>query len=892
MTRWLQSFALRIVPREWRDDVARDLDDEQPRAGAGVWFVVHVLAVGVRLHAARLADHLPSLHRSHASYRSAPMNGIVRDFKLAIRGAVRRPAYSLAVIATLAIGIGANTAIFSVFNWILFRPLPAVQRPTELVTIKFQTPKFRSGSYFISYRDHAEFRDAISTSLSGVAGAVPMEMEMAGGDGTTTVAVEIVTTNYLSLLGAHPQLGRDFIGDEERPGGPSSVIISSALWRRAFDEDQQVIGRTLTLNGRSFTIVGVAAESFQGRSLVKAADAWLPISAYSLLLPAADAQRLLNRGQTLFGDAIARLRPGVPLAQGQAEANAAMAALPDFANRSKTKGPRSEIGAVLYAGLGHDTFVLERLTTLFRVLMGAVGLLLLLACANAANLLLARSTARRREIAVCQAIGASRSWIVRQQIVEGLTLSIAAGIGGLALAAWLTWLFDGMRIVAFLPAMRGVEIDWRVATFAVSASLLTGLIFATVPAVVSSRVDLLPSLKDGATTTRGGRRLLRASLVAVQITVSVVLMFGAGLFVRTLQNIRGIDLGLQPDAVVSFGIQPSRFGAASERSRVYVESLLERLRQAPGISSAAFTWTTSFSSNRDDGSYARLDAPDAAVSAAETAVSPQFFQTMGIRLLAGRDFTSADKPHDNDTGGVVIVSQSLADKLFPQGGALGSILKVSYPEGGTVEVIGVVADIRGRAVTEDPEPWVYRPAGRPTWGTIQVRSALPAAQVMATIRETARAIDPVIAPHDIEAFGTTVDRAISEQRLFARVSGVFAIVAALLAGIGIYSMMAGAVAERRKEFGIRLALGARAQVVAALVVRSSVTIASIGLVLGLSGAAALGRIVESRLFGVTRFDPASIAAAVAGVLVLTVTASLMPALRATRVDPVRSLRVE
>ena len=587
------------------------------------------------------------------------MNDIVRDLMLAIRGAARRPAYSLAVIATLAIGIGANTAIFSVFNWILFRPLPGVHRPGELVTVKFQTPKFRAGSYYISYRDYAEFRDAVSTSLPGVAGAVPMEMEMASGDGTTTMAVEVVTANYLSLLGAHPRLGRDFMGDEERPGGPSSVIISSALWRRAFDEDHQVIGRTLTLNGRFFTIVGVAPESFQGRSLVEAADAWLPISSYT---PSAAACRHAAPAES-WADAVQgcdpRLRSGVPLVQGQAEANVAMATLPDFANRSKSKGLGAEIGAVLYAGLGHDTFGLERLTTLFRVLMGAVGLLLLLACANAANLLLARSTARRREIAVCQAIGASRARIVRQQIVEGLTLSIAAGIGGLVLAAFLTWLFDGMRIVAFLPAVQGIEIDWRVATFALGASLLTGLIFATAPAVVSSRVDLLPSLKDGATSTRGGRRLLRASLVTVQITVSVVLMFGAGLFVRTLQNIRGIDLGIQPNAVVSFGIQPSRFGTTVERSRAYVETLLERLRQAPGISSAAFTWTTSFSSNRDDGSYAPVEAPDVSVSAAETTVSPQFFQTMGIRLLAGRDFTLADTHQSGDTPGVVIISQSL-----------------------------------------------------------------------------------------------------------------------------------------------------------------------------------------------------------------------------------------
>jgi hypothetical protein len=383
------------------------------------------------------------------------------------------------------------------------------------------------------------------------------------------------------------------------------------------------------------------------------------------------------------------------------------------------------------------------------------------------------------------------------------------------------------------------------------------------------------------------RSALRRPTYSLAVIATLAIGIGANTAIFSVFNcilFRPLPGVHRPADLVTIKFQTPKF-----RGSYYI---FERLRQAPGISSAAFTWTTSFSSNRDDGSYARADTPDAKVSADETAVSPQFFQTMGIRLLAGRDFTSADKPHDYDTAGVVIISQSVADKLFPQGGVLGSVLKVGYPEGGTVEVIGVVTDIRGRAVTEDPEPWVYRPAGRPSWGTIQVRSPLPAAQVIAIIRETARAIDPIIAPHEIETFGSAVDRAISEQRLFARVSGIFAVVAALLAGIGIYSMMAGAVAERRKEFGIRLALGARARAVAGLVLRSSVTIASIGLLLGLAGASALGRLLESRLFGVKRFDPGSIAVAVGTVLVLTVTASLLPALRAARVDPVRSLRVE
>jgi predicted permease len=891
MTRALRRIVLQVVPADWRDSVERDLTEESH--GKPFGFACSVVIVGVRLRVARALDG--ARHRRAAPDRSSgrfPMRDIGRDLTLAVRGAVRRPGHSLAVIATLAIGIGANTATFSVFNWILFRPLPAAQSPRELVTIKFQTPRSPMASYYISLRDYLDLRGAFTTTVSGVTAALQAQMEMANGDGTTTVKAEIVPSNYLSLLGAHPRLGRDFTTEEERAEGPASVIISSTMWTRMFDADPAAIGRTITLNGRSFAVVGVAPASFQGRSLVTVCDVWLPISSYAMLQPEADRARLLARGTTLFGELIARLRPGVTLAQAQSDANAAMASLPEVAGRAGSKGPRAEIGAVLYAGIGHSTSVLERLTTVFRVLMAAVGLLLLLACANAANLLLARSAARRREIAVCQAIGASPSRIVRQQLLEGLALATAAGAVGLGLAIWLTALFDGMRIVAFLPAVTGVEVDWRVALFAFGASLLTGLVFSTMPAVISSRVDVLPSLKDGANLARGGRRLLRSSLVTIQIAVSVLLLFGAGLFVRTLQNVRGIDLGIQPDAVVSFGIQPSRFGLSAERSRAYIHDLLERLRNSPGITSAAFTWTTSFSSNRDDGSFTRADAPGMTASAAETTVSSDFFRTMGIALLAGRDFNDADIRQTDDSSGVVIISRSLANALFPDGGVLGSRLTLSYPKGKIVDVVGVVADVRGRSVTDAPEPWVYSPAVKPTWGTIQVRSALPPPQVVSTIRAIARSIDPVVAPHDIESFDTTVDRALSEQRLFARVSSIFAVVAAILAGLGIYSMMAGAVTERRKEFGIRLALGARATTLTALVLRSSAMMASVGLIIGLAAAAALVRLVASRLYGVSSFDPVSIAAAAIGILALTIVASLMPALRAARVDPVTSLRVE
>jgi putative ABC transport system permease protein len=395
--------------------------------------------------------------------------------------------------------------------------------------------------------------------------------------------------------------------------------------------------------------------------VVTVTDVWIPVGAYPTLQPRFTQGLLTSRQQTLFGDSFGRLAPGATVARAQEQATAVGSHVA-FAGRSAESG-RPLIGPVLTAGIDHGVFAQERLTTIFRLLMGAVGLLLLLACANAGNLLLARATVRRREIAVCQAIGASRLRIVRQQLAEALVLSGASGVAGLALAVWLTAVFDGMTIVAALPAVRGVGIDWRVWAFASVLSIATALIFALAPAIVSSRVDLQSSLKNGVTSSRSGRRLLRGGLMTVQVTVSVLLLVAAGLFIRTLQNLRSIDLGLEVDGIVSLAVAPSRYGYDAQRAQAYVHDLLQRLRQAPGVESAAFTWTTPYSLNRNDTRF--LAADDRKISAAATNVSRGFFQTMRIPIVAGRDFTDADIDSDNDKYGVAVISRRLATELFP-----------------------------------------------------------------------------------------------------------------------------------------------------------------------------------------------------------------------------------
>ena len=823
------------------------------------------------------------------------MQDFGRDIASAIRGIARRPGYAFAIIATLAVGIGANTAIFSVFNWILLRPLPGVANPAELVTIRFQTPK-NPGHYFVPYLDYAELRDKVG-SFAGTAASLDLDVNLAtspGEDGTRG-DIELVTTNYLSVLGTAPTVGRDFLPSEELvASGPPPAIISHEMWQRRFDGASEILGRNLLIDGRAFTIVGVAPRGFQGGSLLTSTEAWVPVGAFKSVLPHYDADTLTARRGTLLGGAFARLRPGVSVAEAQAEAKAVADSSTEFATRGPKKNKMS-LRPVLYAGLGHDVMAQDRLTTIFNLLMGAVGLILLLACANAANLLLARTTARRREIAVCQAIGASRLRIVRQQLAEGLVLSVAAGAAGLALAAWLTSLFNGMKILVFLPAVEEVSIDWRVCAFALAASVITGLAFSVVPAITGSRVDLQTSLKDGLTSSRRGKGLLRGGLVALQVTVSVLLLVAAGLFVRTLQNIRALDLGLDPNGVVGFAIDPSRLGYEPARSQRTLAEILARLRSTPGVRDAAFTWMTPFGHGRSELSFALPQTADMTVDTAVGIVSPGYFRAMGIPLLAGRDFSEGEFGRRTDTRGLVILGDAAARRLFPNGGAVGSRLRVSFPPQMEVEVIGVVGDVRGRPVTSDPELFVYEPAGQrwpAVWGTIVVRSNLPAAQTASAVRDVVKGIDPAFSPPRVESFAEIIDGVLSEQRLFARFSGLFAAVAALLAGIGIYAMMAGAVAERRKEFGIRLALGASHTNVARLVLRQGVLLGGLGIVAGLAGAAALRRLVESRLFGVGSADPLTLGSAALAIVALCAVASLVPALRAARVDPVRSHRVE
>jgi predicted permease len=876
--------ALALVPEDWRAAVARDLEEDTSLSTVGA--AAHAVAIGVRLRVARGRDRFTR----PSPGRITIMREFTRDLTFAIRSAVRRPGYALAIVATLAIGIGANTAIYSVFNWVLFRPIPGASSPSELITILFQRDD-RRARFFVSYRDVADLRDGMP-ALSELAASTPLGLDLAvpgGGDPERTEA-EIVTANYFRMFGVAPAPGRDFRPDEERPiTGTPPAIISRSLWKRRFDASPAAIGQTLVVNGHSFLVAGVAPSAFQGRSHIVSTDLWVPIGAHQLVVPNMGATLLSSRGQTFFGDAFGRLRPGQTVTIAQQQATAVADATPGFARRDP-KGSRRPIGPIVYEGIGQDMYVRERLTTMFRLVMGAVGLVLLLACANAANLLLARAVGRRREIAVCQAIGASRFRIIRQQLAEGLVLAVAAGGAGLALAIFLTSLFDGMRLISYLPAVRGVYPDVRVVVFTTLISVATGLVFALAPAIATSRTDLASSLKDGLTMSRGGRSGLRSILAVVQVAVSIVLLICAGLFARTLSNLRAIDLGLEPAGVVSFSANPPRQGYSTERAKQYFVDIVERLRATPGIASVAYSWTTPYLPNRSDAAF-KVEGGSMALHAASNSVSTGFFQTLRIPIVAGRDFTEADwRAGGNAT--VAIASTRLARELVPNGSAVGTRLVMDYPKGQVIEIVGIAGDVRGRPLSDEPEPQIYFPAGDATWGVVHVRTADASVNAAATIRAVARDMNPQLPPYDVEPFAATIDRVLTEQRVLARLGSVFAAVGALLAAIGIYGMMACAVGERMREFGIRLALGARAGLILRLVLRNAIAVTAAGLVLGLAASWVATRGLQTRLYGLSRHDPLTVTFACVALLIVAVAASALPAWRASQADPVKSLRVD
>ncbi len=821
--------------------------------------------------------------------------------------------FAAIAILSLALGLGANTAIFTLINAVILRSLP-VRDPQELVVLA-RNPSEPSASF--NYPDYRYFRDH-NRSFTGILaanGGSPLAFQVPGEGGSraeNTVA-SIVSGNYFDVLGVTPAAGRLLRpSDNEAEGSGPYVVLSYDFWQRRFGRDPGAIGRAITLNGSPFQIVGVAREGFSGTAVGTQADLYLPI----MMMPSVNrGVRGWNTRHYWWLTTIARLKPGVTAQSAIPEVNVLYQQILK-SDPERRPAPAYDKGrakwermTVLPAGNGFS-YLRRQIAKPLTVLMITAALVLLIACANVAGLLLARAAARQKEIAIRLAIGASRMRLVTQLVVETLLVSLAGGLAGLLFAWWGVRLLVGMMPQRYLPLKLDLTPDWRLMGFAFGVSLVAGIACGLVPALQATRPNLVSALKSELRTVGRHRFDLRRLLVVMQVAVSLLLLIGAGLFVRSLRNLRTLDFGFRRESVLLVNVNPQASGYKGQRLRDYYERLRDRTARNPEARSVSLAAITPLAGSRWNSDvsvqgYQRRADEDPTVDF--NGVSPGYFDTLGIPILLGRDFRSEDnpavtpdpQPGDRKMGPpppVAIINEAMAKKYFARESPLGKRFSTddSFKMEDSYEIVGVVKNTRYFGPREAVEPMAYFPEWRNGAGpmTLCVRSATPPERLIPAIRKEAAALDAAIPLTQTLTLEEQFEGNISQERMVTTLCGFFGGLALLLAAIGLYGVMAHSVARRVREIGIRMALGAQRGEVLWLVLRETVIVVGIGALIGLPVAFVLTRLVASFLFGLTPQDPLAIAASTAVLLGITAVAGYIPARRATKVDPMIALRYE
>jgi predicted permease len=832
------------------------------------------------------------------------MTSVLADLRLALRGLRRSPLFSIGAILSLALGIGANTAIFTLIDQVLLRKLP-VRDPDQLVMLYQQGSHngsnmgTRMHSYPL-YQDLQQKGEPLSEVLCRrlVPASVSVDNE------TERVEAEMVSGNYFTMLGVQPAAGRVFSSqDDQVYMGHPVVVLGYDYWVSRFAQDPTIVGRTIRVNNYPMTVVGVSAAGFAGIDPTQSPQIRVPIQMKPVMVPDWDWVHMDDR-RVRWVQVFARLKPGytvesaTPPLQGLFTQirtyESTLPAAKDWSAYSRQqflKGQlRVEQAAMGFSGLRND------FSTALIVLMCMVGLVLLIACANVANLLIARAFMRQREIAVRLSLGASRWRLVQQLLVESLALSLAGGLLGILLAAALTRSLLALIPSEGSPLLISSTPDLRILAFTFGLACLTGVIFGLLPALRASRVDLWTTLKEtvGSIAGSGGSLFLRKGLVTAQVALSFLLLFGAGLFVRSLDNLKTTDTGVALDNLVTFQLSPALNAYTDEKTMQFYRELQDRLRASPGVKSAAFATVPILSGNEWDSTtsvegHQAKDGED--MQAFMNALSPGYFEAMQIPILEGRDFTWMDA-HDKPT--VAIVNRRFAEHFFPGRSAVGKRLG----RGGgpktklDIEIVGVVAD----SLYEGPREGVHRQVFVPNWGrnsaAFYVRTRTASSSAYALVRNEVKRLDAAMPVYQLKTLESQLDQTLLTDRLIALLSAGFGLLATVLASIGLYGVMAFVVARRRKELGIRLALGAQPRLVIWLVMKEVLLLLAIGLAIGVPAALGLGRYVSSQLYGIQGHDPW---VAVTTMLLLTIVsaaAGLIPARRASRINPILALRHE
>jgi putative ABC transport system permease protein len=807
-----------------------------------------------------------------------------QDIRYGLRVLIKSPSLSIVATIALALGIGANTAIFSVVNAVLLRPLPFPNSEGLMSVFESDTGRGLRGSY--SYPNFFDLRDQ-NHVFDHIAAYHDNDFTLTGQSQPVMLHGAIASADLFSVLGVTPMLGRTFAAAEDKPTETGRVLVlSERLFASRFNSDASVINKTITLNGHSYTIIGVMPKGFEFPIQNDPLDLWTTIAD-----DAAGEEPITAQRGAHFLRVIGRLKPGVSKSQAQAEADTIGARLTQqYPDTNTRKGIHIE--PTLQALVGDVRPALL-------ILLGAVACVLLIACANVANLLLARAMTRHKEMALRSALGASRLRVVRQLLTESILLSFAGGVLGLGLAVWWSDLLIALG-KKDIPRAIQVGLDWRVLGFTLGVTLLTGCVFGLVPALYLSKTDLTESLKEGRGTGGGARKnRVRGLLVIAELAIAVVLLVGAGLLIQSFWRLQHVNSGLQAQNVLTFNVSLPEVRYSSEKQARFYRDLANRLRGLPGVQSASAALPLPLSGDRfgisfqiDGRPVAPKDEPSADVFMTEL----DYFRTMGIPLLKGRDFDQRD---DHKSAPVVIISDTFAQQFFPGEDPIGKRIKPGLStwendKSQMREIIGVVSDIRNRALNTEPKPVYYLPQSQVPFSELAMvvkTSNDPRALISSATREV-QAMDSDLPVFSVKTMDEYVSSSVAAPRFNTTLLAIFAIVALLLTVIGLYGVMSYSVAQRTNEIGIRMALGAQTRDVLGLVVKDGVKMVAIGLLLGMGGALALTRLLETLLFGVTTRDPMTFLFIAALLSLVAMLACYIPAWRATRVDPLEALRCE
>ncbi len=824
------------------------------------------------------------------------MSTFLQDLKFGVRLLIKSPGFTAVAALSLALGIGANTTIFTLVNAVLLNPLP-VQDPAQLVSV-WTTDERNNNSALgflqVSPMNYKDLRDQ-NAVFSGLTAHTGLPLNISGGTGEPQqVFGEIVTGNYFSVLGAKPAIGRGFLPDEDAaPGAKLVCVLGYGEWQKRFGGDPTIVGRTISLNGNPFTVVGVMPKGFKGTNAIGAPALWVPYMTYPQTLTGFQLELgKPDQRRGLVFNVTGRLKPGVTVQQADANLKTIARQLEqEYPNDNKGRGvtlvPLAE--ATINPGFRGNIVVAGSL------LMTIVGLVLLIACANVANLLLARAAARQKEVAVRLSLGATRGQLVRQLLTEGTLLAAVGGAGGLVLAYWAQAVLWSYRPPFLQPDAIDIRPDARVLAFTIVVSIVTGIVFGLVPALQASRPDLVVELKEKTSAPSGSNKpfALRNLLVAAQIALSLIALIGAGLFLRSLQAAQKISPGFDVEHLATLSFDLGAQGYTEEHGKQFQAAVLERVRSIPGVQAATLATTVPLF----NGGFARtvfLEGQDATDRRSGklvqiTVAAPHYLETLGIPLLRGRALSEQDQPN---TPSVVIVNETMAKRFWPDQDPIGKRFKF-FGQTNVQQVVGVAADSKYNFIGEDPTPYIYQATTQVYQPQVSlfVKAARPEA-ALGTARGEVQQLDRSLPLQAVYTLDDIFDQALWAPRMAASLLGIFAGLSLVLAVIGIYGVMAYSVSQRTRELGIRMALGASRDDVVRLVVAQGLRLTATGVVVGLLASLALSRLVASLLLNVSPTDLVTFAVVPAVLAAAALGASYLPALRATRIDPLVALLYE